>query len=311
MIWTFLSRNLALLTVVCAVAAYLYPPAFLIFKDLFLWLFALTMFALGVVLDPDEAKMALGKPKMIVLGLCTQYTVMPILGFMAASMMLLLNQPPALALGFIIVACAPGAMASNVVTYLAGGAVAFSIAMTLVATMLSPLITPLLVELLGGAILEIPFGAMMWTIVWSVVLPLLLGMFLRRYLGGWQERAEDVAPGIAALSIVIICGYAVAANHDRIADVSIWLFLLVVVLNGLGYLLGWAAATMFRFDQAHRLTLSIEVGMQNAGLGVALALQHFAPETALPGALFAVWCILTAAAMTRVLSRKSTMVSAI
>ena len=54
-------------------------------------------------------------------------------------------------------------------------------------------------------------------------------------------------------------------------------------------------ANLFGFDAMHRLTLAIEIGMQNAGLGVALALKHFEPETALPGALFAVWCILTAA----------------
>ena len=311
MFWQFLSRNLALLTLAGAVAAYLYPPLFLLFKDYFLWCFAATMFALGVVLHPEEARDALSRPHQIGLGVLTQYSVMPLLGFAAATIAVEQGMSPALALGFVIVGCAPGAMASNVISYLAGGAVAFSIAMTMVATLLSPLLTPLLVETLGGAFLEIPFWPMMETIVFTVVIPLLLGMALRPWLGPFSAKAEQMAPAVAAVAIIIICSYAVAANHERIADISIWLLLLVVVLNGLGYLLGWGAARLFGFDHRHRITMAIEIGMQNAGLGVALALKHFEPITALPGALFAVWCILTAAGMTRYLHKRNASVAAV
>jgi len=96
----------------------------------------------------------------------------------------------------------------------------------------------------------------------------------------------------------------VAANHSRIADTPGIVVVLVILLNGLGYMLGWFAGRLFHFDRTHQITLAIEIGMQNAGLGVALALKHFQPETALPGALFAVWCILTAAGMIRVLHKK-------
>jgi len=311
MIWHLLSRNLAPLTLAGAVAAYLHPPAFLIYKDYFLWFFAATMLALGVVLKPAEARDALSRPGRIALGVATQFSVMPLLGFAAATLAVKMGVSPAMALGFIIVGCAPGAMASNVITYLAGGAVAFSIAMTMVATMLSPLLTPGLVELLGNAFMNIPFWPMMRTILFTVVLPLGLGMLLRRHSGNLLPKAEQIAPGIAALAIIIICSYAVAANQGRIAETPLLVIGLVVLLNGLGYLLGWTAARLFRFDRAHRITLAIEIGMQNAGLGVALALKHFQPETALPGALFAVWCIITAAGMTRWLHRRNEVVAAV
>ncbi|WP_240923999.1 bile acid:sodium symporter family protein [Mariprofundus ferrooxydans] len=294
---------MALLTLAGAVAAYLYPPAFLIFKGYFLWFFAATMFALGVVLKPEEARAALSRPSRIGLGVLCQFTIMPLLGFAAASVAVWQGVDPALALGFIIVGCAPGAMASNVITYLAGGAVAFSIAMTMIATMLAPLLTPMMVELLGSAYMDIPFWPMMQTIILTVVVPLMLGMALRRRLGSRLLQAEQIAPGIAALAIIVICSYAVAANHDRIAETPLLVIGLVVLLNGLGYLLGWLAGGLFRFDHSYKITLAIEIGMQNAGLGVALALKHFQPETALPGALFAVWCIITAAGMTRWLHR--------
>jgi BASS family bile acid:Na+ symporter len=228
----------------------------------------------------------------------TQFSVMPFMGFLVASGVVALGLSRELALGFVIVACAPGAMASNVIVYLAGGAVAFSVALTTVATFLSPLLTPGLVQLFGNAFLEIPFWPMMKTIAWTVLIPLLAGMGVRRILGARVRQAREVAPAVAALAIIIICAYAVAANQARIAGIGAEVLVLVVLLNGAGYLAGWWLAALYRFDRRHQMTLAIEIGMQNAGLGVALALKHFSPETALPGALFAVWCILTAAGAT-------------
>lgn len=291
-IFRWIANGLAPLTLVGAIAAYLYPPAFLIFKDVFLWLFAATMFALGVVLDTDELRDTLRHPGRVGVGVLTQYTAMPTLAFLAAWGG---GLQPELALGFIIVGCAPGAMASNVIVYLAGGAVAFSVALTTVSTALSPLLTPALVEWLGGVFLPIPFWPMMLTILKIVLAPLLLGMALQRVLGERVTVAKVIAPGIATIAIVIICAYAVAANHHHLSEVSPKVVGLVVLLNFSGYLLGWSAASLFGFDRIHTLTLSIEIGMQNAGLGVALALAHFTPLVALPGVLFAVWCILTAA----------------
>jgi len=297
-----IANQLAPLTLLGAVAAYLHPPLFLVFKSSFLWFFAATMFAMGIVLNTAEVRETLRRPGRIGLGVMTQFLVMPALGFTAA---ILSPVSPEIALGFIIVACAPGAMASNVIVYLAGGAVAFSVALTTVATILSPVLTPTLVKLLGGVFLEIPFWPMMQTILLTVVLPLGAGMLLRKQLGRHLETARTLSPAVAAIAIVVICSYAVAANQERIAVVGGWVIVMVILLNGLGYLAGWGLARLYGFDVLHRLTLAIEIGMQNAGLGVALALRHFSPETALPGALFAFWCILTAAAASAWLRRRT------
>ncbi len=292
---------LAPLTLLGAIAAYFHPPLFLVFKSSFLWFFAATMFALGVVLNPEDFRATVREPGRIGLGVLTQFTLMPLLGFLAA---LLVPLPDAVALGFIIVACAPGAMASNVIVYLAGGAVAYSVALTTVATFLSPILTPALVQWLGGVFLPIDFWPMFLTIINTVVIPLALGMLLRHQLKDRVQEARQIAPTVAAIAIVIICSYAVAANQTRIASMGPAVMLTVISVNLLGYLAGWWAARLFHFDRRHQLALSIEIGMQNAGLGVALALKHFAPETALPGALFAVWCILTAAGASGFLRRK-------
>lgn len=356
----FIASAMAPLTLLCAIAAYLVPQAFMPFGHVFKELFAATMFALGVVLDPDELFTTLKHPARIALGVLTQFVVMPGLAFALATVA---GLPPALALGFIIVGCAPGAMASNVIVYLAGGAVAYSIALTTVATFLAPVLTPALVKLLGGQLMAISFWNMLWTIIYILVIPLAGGLLLRRYLllappgrqlwlhtglsllplvllahfGGlanWQvllaavfvlilplggarlqgtrasvtlHWAREIAPALASLAIVIICAYAVAQNQGQIAQVGGMVFVLVILLNALGYLAGWYLAQWYRFDRPHQLTLAIEIGMQNAGMGVALALAHFkdTPEVALPGALFAVWCIVTAAGATSYLRRKS------
>lgn len=307
-LFKLIANQLAPLTLICAIWAYFQPQAFLIFDGsilgikVFLALFAITMFALGIVLQPAELKETMRQPGKIGLGVLTQYTVMPLLGFAAAW---LGNLPPELALGFVIVGCAPGAMASNVIVYLAGGAMAFSIALTTVATLLSPLLTPLLVQWLGGAFMPIDFWPLMKTILLTVLMPLLLGMVVRRGLGTRLVQARQIAPGVAALAIVIICSFAVAKNQARIAEVGVVVVILVILVNALGYLAGWLLARWYGFDARHRLTLAIEIGMQNAGLGVALALAHFSPITALPGALFAVWCILTAAGASAWLRRNA------
>lgn len=296
----FLSSQLAPLTLAGAVAAYLYPPAFRVFEDTYLWFFAATMLALGVVLEPEDLRRTLEQPQRVLLGVLTQYTVMPLLGYAVA---VVSGFSPELALGFVIVGAAPGAMASNVIVYLAGGALAFSIAMTTVATFLSPLLTPTLVQWLGGAFVPVAFWPLFYTILWTVLVPLVLGMLLRPRLGKSLKQAEIICPGVAAVAIVVICSYAVAANQARIATMGPSVFGYVVLVNALGYVLGWNLAKLYRFDHRHRLALAIEIGMQNAGLGVALALRHFGPETALPGALFAVWCVLTAAGASTFLRR--------
>ncbi len=303
-LFRLITNSLAPLTLLGAIIAYLNPETFIWIKPWFQYLFAATMFALGVVLQPQDLRETLTRPKAIALGVLAQFTIMPALGFAAA---MLSGLPPQLALGFIIVACAPGAMASNVIVYLAGGAVAFSIALTTVATFLSPILTPTLVKWMGSVYFEIPFWPMMQTILLTVLLPLLVGLGVRHLLQqqgkGALAAAEEVAPAVASLAIILICSYAVAANQGRLASVGATLVAVVVIVNALGYLLGWQAARLFGFDGRHQLTMAIEIGMQNAGLGVVLALKHFAPETALPGALFAVWCILTSAGAASYLRR--------
>lgn len=359
-LFRFIAKYMAAFTLLAAVLAYLFPDGFTLFGFIFKELFAVTMFSLGIVLNRKDLLVTLKEPIRIGFGVITQYVVMPILAF---SLVSLVGLPPSLALGFIIVGSAPGAMASNVIVYLAGGALAFSITLTTIATFLSPLLTPYLIGSLGGETIPINAIGLMWTIFYILVIPLGGGMLVRYYLDkgftlsvlitqllaviiilslfflfssltSWQiiflslfligfplivafmprryapqtfTWIKELAPALAALAIIVICAYGLATNKTQIAEAGLWVFALVILLNLLGYLTGWGLAKLYRFDRTHKITLSIEIGMQNAGMGVALALEHFKdqPEVALPGALFAVWSVITAAGASAYFRRKA------
>ena len=148
----------------------------------------------------------------------------------------------------------------------------------------------------------------MLTIFKILLIPLLLGMLVRQTLIKPQHMVwvQAIAPAMGAIAIIIICSQAVAGNQDRLASVGPMLFGWVVLINASGYVLGWLLGRAYRFNHPYRVTLAIEIGMQNAGLGVALALAHFSAETALPGALFAFWSVITAAIATKILKPKDT-----
>jgi BASS family bile acid:Na+ symporter len=151
----------------------------------------------------------------------------------------------------------------------------------------------------------------MKTILMTVVLPLFLGMLTRRVLQDKALPLVAASPAVAVIAIVVICSYAIAANESRLMQLGPALLGVVVAINLAGYVLGWTLAKVYGFDLRHKVALSIEIGMQNAGLGVALALKHFEPEAALPGAIFAVWCVLTAAGFSGYLRKKQTAAAAI
>ena len=242
----FIADELAPLTLLGAVAAYLYPPLFLVFKNSFLWLFLRPRCSTEVscwtrMTQGDRKKTPANSAGCA--DAVRGYTGTWICHLHVESSV------AALAVGFIIVAYVLGAMASNVIVYLAGGVVAFSVVLTTVSTFLYPLLTPALVMLRVGDLLEIPFRPMMQTSVMTVVVPLGVGMLVHRYLGWCLVLGRRIAPAVAA--IVVIYSYDVEANQEHSAAVGGWVMTAVVLLNGLGYATGWWLARLYGFDTHH------------------------------------------------------------
>ena len=250
------------------------------------YLLGVVMFCMGLTMTPPDFQGVLRRPWAVGLGLAAQYLIMPTLGWLVARA---LDLSPELSAGVILVGCAPGGTASNVVTYLARGDTALSVSVTSVSTFLSPFVTPGLTLLLAGEYLPVDAGSMMGDILKTVLLPVVAGLLLRLLAGRLVDRALPVLPWLSVLAIGAIVAIVVAGSADAIRSAAGLVFLAVILHNGLGLALGYAAGRLGRLDGRASRALAFEVGMQNSGLAASLAASHFSPAAALPAALFSVW----------------------
>ncbi len=284
----------------CA-AAWLWPAPFAALKPAIVPLLGVVMFGMGATLTAASFAEALRRPGTVALGVALQYLVMPAAGWAAAT---LAGLPPALAAGLILVGSCPGGTASNVICYLARGDVALSITLTAVSTLLAAWATPLLTWLWAGARVEVPVAAMMRDAAAIVLVPVALGMLANTLWHRRLARVRRAMPLVSVVAIALIIAIIVALTRERLAAVGPPLAAAVALHNALGLALGYAAARMLGLERRLARTLAIEVGMQNSGLGVALAAKHFGALAALPGALFSVWHNLTGSALAAWWSRR-------
>jgi bile acid:Na+ symporter, BASS family len=288
------TKYFALWVVVGGILAYCFPAPFLMLKPFNKAFFGLTMFGIGAVLKPEDFSRITRKPLIVLIGTCAQFTIMPLGAFAIAH---LFRLPPDMAVGLILAGCVPGAMASNVMSYIAKADAAYSVSLTTVSTMLCPLLTPLLAQLLAGTVLHVPFWPMMTDVLRMVAGPLAIGLLFRRLLRERIEPVVEVFPAISVTFIVFICALVVAGNRGFFSTLSAELVLIIAavfVLNVYGMATGYGIGKLSRFDLRRRRTLSIEIGMQNAGMGTVLALAHFGERAAVSTAVFVYMCIVSA-----------------
>jgi bile acid:Na+ symporter, BASS family len=280
------TRYFAFVVLAAALLSWVRPETFLFLLPHIALLLGIVMFGMGATLVPADFAHILRHPKEIAIGVGAQFLIMPLAGWALAWA---LRLPPELAAGVILLGACPGGTASNVIAYIARGDVALSVALTSVSTLLAPLLTPMLMLLLAGHWLEVPAGALFFSILQVVIAPVILGFLARRFFSKVVERSLTLLPAISVAAIALIVGAVVGRNVEHLATAG-WLVLLVVVLhNGLGLILAWTIGGVLNLGQPQRKTVTLEVGMQNSGLAAALATAHIAPLAALPAALFSVW----------------------
>jgi BASS family bile acid:Na+ symporter len=262
--------------------------------------FACTMFGIGIVLNPHDFINIFRNIKVVLIGVAAQFSIMPLSAWLVSQ---IFSFPEEFSLGLILTGSAPGAMASNVLSYLAGADVAYSVSLTTASTFLAPVLTPLLTLFLANTILDIPFWDLVRSVSIMVLLPLIIGISLRRFLGMKIEPYTKIFPVFSSLFIAFICGLVIALNRDYILEITLWIFIAVLLLNIGGLSLGYFVGKVSHFDKLKKRALSIEIGMQNAGLGSVLALKHFNEKTALPAIIFVFICIFTAAILVPIWSK--------
>lgn len=299
---TVAGKYFAVWVITAALIAYFAPGVFSAFGGYITILLGIVMFGMGLTLKPVDFKIVAKRPLPVVIGVLAQFIVMPLGAFAIAY---LLKLPAELAAGLVLLGSVPGGTASNVMVYLAKGNLALSVAMTSLSTMLAPIATPLLLLLLAGQWLPVDAVAMFTSIVQVIILPIVLGFVIQRLAPKAVEASLSVIPLISVAAILIIVGVVTGANGPNVVSAGWIVFAAVFLHNGLGLLLGYMIALAMGLKEDDRRAISLEVGMQNSGLGVALATAHFSPLAALPSVWGAIWHNISGPILATIWSKKA------
>ena len=281
-----LATHLLIWVLLFAVLGFVFPEGFTWITSYITILLGIIMFGMGMTLSGDDFKEVLKQPKSVAVGVAAQFIIMPLLAYGLA---ILFQLPPEVAVGVILVGCCPGGTASNVMTYLSKGNTALSVAITSVSTLLAPLLTPALVLLFASQWLPVSAGDLFLSIFQMVVIPITLGVVVKMLFKEKVTESIKALPLISVISIVAIVAAVVGASQERIAETGLLIFSIVILHNLLGLAIGYWLAKLLGLKEGDQRAISIEVGMQNSGLGAALAAAHFNPIAAVPSAIFSVW----------------------
>lgn len=297
----FVGRTFAAWVILFAVLGFFFPDTFKQIAPYIVTLLAIIMFGMGLTISVDDFREVVRRPFDVGIGVLSQFLIMPLL---AVALTKIVPMSPEVAAGVILVGCCPGGTSSNVMTYLSKGDVALSVACTSVTTLAAPIVTPFLVWMFASQYLPVDGMAMFMSIVKVVLVPLALGFVLQKLLPGVVKAAVPALPLVSVIGIVLIVSAVVAASKGAIAQSGLLIFAVVVLHNGLGYLLGFFAAKASGLSLAKRKAIAIEVGMQNSGLGAALANTYFSPVAAVPSAIFSVWHNISGALLSNYFSSR-------
>ncbi len=280
------NRLFPLWAMLLSLLAYYSPGLFTGLKIYIIPMLSLVMFFMGLTLTVDDFKRVLVSPKPISIGVFSQFIIMPLVAFILS---IVLRLPSQLAAGLILVGCCAGGTASNVICYLAKGDVALSITMTLVSTLFGVFLTPLLSLVYITENIDVDHLSMLLGIVKMVLLPVVVGVTLNYFFHRAVEKFEPLLPALSIITIVVLIAIIVALNQQNLQAAGGLVLLAVILHNLLGLSFGYAVARLSGLSEIQCRTIAIEVGMQNSGLAVALAVKYFSPLAALPGAMFSIW----------------------
>lgn len=272
---------------------------------------AVVMFSVAIDLKTSDFKVLAQAPKPLLIGLVSQFAVLPVLTFL---LVLALKPQPSIALGLILVAACPGGNISNFITHRAGGNVALSVSMTAFATVAAILLTPFNIAFWGrlyeptAQILRrthIDPVQIAITVGLMLVLPLVLGIALNARRPGLTARIRKPLQGLSMAIFVAFIVVALAANWAQFLAYAGGIAALVIVHNALAFGGGYVTATLARLSPFDRRAVTIETGIQNSGLGLVLIFTFFGGlgGMAVVAAFWGIWHAIAGIAIASVMAR--------
>lgn len=279
-----------------AAIALRFPEVFVLGKPALIPGLMVIMLSMGLTLRwANFATVFKHSSAALVLGVALQYLIMPLAAFIASRLLSLNPQDTA---GMVLVGSTAGGTASNVMTYMARGNVALSIAMTSLSTLLAVVAMPFLTWFYIGQKVDVPVMQMLVSLAQIILLPVLLGTTLNTLFEDSLRRIKPTLPLVSMLTIVLVIAVIVALNQERIASMGAAVFIAVALHNAVGLASGfWLSKWLLKCDAMTSRTIAIEVGMQNSGLAAAIAAKYFSTAAALPGAIFSIWHNLSGSAL--------------
>ncbi|TPV52892.1 bile acid:sodium symporter family protein [Aestuariibacter sp. GS-14] len=278
--------------VLVSLLAYLYPEPFIQLKSWIVPLLVMVMLGMGITLKWQDVGRVIAFRNIVGLGVAIQFIVMPLAAWLIS---LLLGLNSELMTGMMLVGATAGGTASNVMTYLAKGDVALSISMTMMSTLVAVVMLPVLTWLYLGQDIDVPAASMLTMLIKVILLPIAAGMLLNHFFSARLSALTPCFSRFSVTAILLIIAIVVALNNHNLNNL-VWPVVIAVMLHNLtGMACGYWAARTLNYDTVVARTVAIEVGMQNSGLSVALALKYFSAASALPGALFSIWHNLSGA----------------
>lgn len=252
---------------------------------------AFVMFGVALGIKTETFKDVFKNPKSVIIGILLQWIGLPAVTFLVA---MILNPliTPMVALGMILVACCPGGNISNFISSLSKGNVELSVSMTAISTAFAPIITPLNFFLWGNLyshfasvhndipVLVIPFLPMLEQILLLLGVPIVLGLIFAKYFPNATKRITKPAQ---VISILLFIGMVIASfsqNFQIIVDNIFYIFFIVLLHNACALATGYFGGRLGRLPIKDCRSLTIEVGIQNSGLGLILLFNPaiFPPE---------------------------------
>jgi len=296
----FVSKTFAVWVLVFAALAFFSPSTFTWIAPHITILLGIIMFGMGLTLSSNDFKEVFKRPKDVLVGVVGQFLIMPGLAYLLAKG---LNLQPEIAVGVILVGCCPGGTSSNVMTFLSKGDVALSVTITSITTLLAPIVTPALILLLASEWIPVDPSSLITSIIKVVILPIALGLLVKKFFNKQAKASTKVLPLISVVAIVAIVTAVVSVSQAQIAKTGLIIFGVVIIHNILGYTIGFLFGKLFKMDLSKKKAIAIEVGMQNSGLGAAIASAHFSPLSAVPSAIFSVWHNISGPILASIFSR--------
>ena len=279
----FITKYFSLWIILGVVAAFYQPEPFKPLAKYVPYCIMAVMLSMGLTVSLNDFKLVFSRPKDVFWGIVLRYMIMP---FIALALTKVLDLPPVLAAGLILDGCCPSGVASNVMTFLAKGDTALSITVSTINTLIAPFITPFMFALLVGSIVPVDANAILFDILKIVLVPVVLGAVIRGVASDFVDKIMPIIPIVSVVAIFVTTSSGFALSANKLADVAIIAVLAVVLHNSLGLATGYWAARGVGMPPYKGKALCFEIGMENGGLAMALALAHLAPLAFIPAAIF-------------------------